>query len=461
MSSGQEQIVITSETSLDTSLETSNIAENEAILESTALPNVDGKDIYPNQVVCQHLFAADGIIQGSLQAGSIYVGAGGVAISSAADGATPTTGILLSTSQIKLLSSGVETVTLNGSTGTFTLQSAASGARVVVTNTGIEAYDAAANKTIDINSDGTFTFQSASSGARMAVNASGLEAYNSSNVKTVDINSADGTFALQNAASGARTVFSGSGLLAYDSGGTNTVKIDATDGKITATSFLLQTAASGSRLEVSTTSGFKLYEGTTARVTIDTTDGVTITSSSAYSAIDPQERLSFVCGNDEAWIANTSDKGLNLYSYTGLRLWDGLGFVTLYGGSVTANNFICSVEGAFNWPCIVTASGSMSATDEATTYYSFKQIGPYVFFRFTVTLGGTASNTVYLTLPVDASSAANLGSETGFGRCSEGDCFWTGDGSNDNVIAIVKQDSSNYATGSGKVFRISGFYTAV
>ncbi len=74
-------------------------------------------------------------------AGSIHVGTGGVVISSDAAGATPTTGIIISVSQIKLLSSSVAIMTVDGTTGVFTLQSAASGARMEITASAVTAYD--------------------------------------------------------------------------------------------------------------------------------------------------------------------------------------------------------------------------------------------------------------------------------------------------------------------------------
>lgn len=114
------QIKLRDGNSLDAADTVANIATNKADI--APAPNVDGQDIYPRNVTTEHLFASDGIFNGYLKAGSLFVGSGGVTISSSEAGATPNTGLLLSASTLQLIKSGVATVTLDGTTGdaTFT-----------------------------------------------------------------------------------------------------------------------------------------------------------------------------------------------------------------------------------------------------------------------------------------------------------------------------------------------------
>src|SRR3990172_7465873 len=75
---------------------------------------------------------------------------------------------------------------------TVFIRTAASGQRVVLDNTGLEAYNASGIKTVDINSNGTFVLQGATSGARINISELGFLAFNSGGTQTVSINS-DGT----------------------------------------------------------------------------------------------------------------------------------------------------------------------------------------------------------------------------------------------------------------------------
>jgi hypothetical protein len=181
MTTGQAKIILKDQSNLDVNGTVANVATNQADL--AAASNVEDQDIRPRSVTCMHLFAQDGIFYGALKAGTIFVGSGGVIISSSADGATPTTGVIISTSQIILKNAGVDVVMLDGATGAFTLQSAASGARIVLTASGLEAYNSGGAKTVDINNDGTFTLQSAASGNRIELTgAAGMKVYGSDGV---------------------------------------------------------------------------------------------------------------------------------------------------------------------------------------------------------------------------------------------------------------------------------------
>ena len=117
MTTGQAPIRIKTGNALDVEDTTSNVAINQAMMEALSAANIDGKDVYPNYVGAQHLSAADAIIHGAFKAGSMMIGAGGVNISSAEDGETPTTGLYMGGSLFSLYKSGVSQVTLDGQTG--------------------------------------------------------------------------------------------------------------------------------------------------------------------------------------------------------------------------------------------------------------------------------------------------------------------------------------------------------
>jgi hypothetical protein len=170
MTTGQSQIQLRAGNALDSD-GVSNVATNAADFERVS---VDNKDIYPNTVWTKHLFAEDGIFAGLLKAGSILVGPGGVAITSDSAGGEPTTGIYIGASVIELKLAGVATVTLDGTTGIITatkfnlttdsdsvIRTAASGARVELTDAGVNVYNASgdikttlATSGLDIKNEG-------------------------------------------------------------------------------------------------------------------------------------------------------------------------------------------------------------------------------------------------------------------------------------------------------------------
>ncbi len=124
MTTGQAPIRIKTGNALDVEDTTSNVAINQAMMEALSAANIDGKDVYPNYVGAQHLSAADAIIHGAFKAGSMMIGAGGVNISSAEDGETPTTGLYMGGSLFSLYKSGVSQVTLDGQTGNASFKGA-------------------------------------------------------------------------------------------------------------------------------------------------------------------------------------------------------------------------------------------------------------------------------------------------------------------------------------------------
>lgn len=124
MTTGQAPIRIKTGNALDVEDTTSNVAINQAMMEALSAANIDGKDVYPNYVGAQHLSAADAIIHGAFKAGSMMIGAGGVNISSAEDGETPTTGLYMGGSLFSLYKSGVSQVTFDGQTGNASFKGA-------------------------------------------------------------------------------------------------------------------------------------------------------------------------------------------------------------------------------------------------------------------------------------------------------------------------------------------------
>lgn len=80
---------------------------------------------------------------GSVTAGNIWVGSGGIVVSSEAGGATPDTGIIIEDSVLTLRDGGTDIFELNGASGTFTIRTAASGVRTELVGTGVTIYDAA------------------------------------------------------------------------------------------------------------------------------------------------------------------------------------------------------------------------------------------------------------------------------------------------------------------------------
>jgi hypothetical protein len=158
---------MTDTTALDTSLATANIAENEAALEGTATSNVDGLDIYPHSITCEHGYFSDGVFQGILQVGGIIVGEGAVVVTgdmSIADGGVTisndggVSGIFIGDNEIYSKVDDVKTVDWNGLLGTieatkFLLKTAATGERLEIDSTdGMVVYDSddAARTKVDV-----------------------------------------------------------------------------------------------------------------------------------------------------------------------------------------------------------------------------------------------------------------------------------------------------------------------
>lgn len=101
------------------------------------------------------------------------------------------------------------------STGNFQLRSAATGARMLLSNSGLEFYNASNILTVDLNNNASFTLQNNTGTASvMRMTNSGLNFYNSGGVNTVSLNST-GAFMLRSAATGTRMEMDGNGLRTY------------------------------------------------------------------------------------------------------------------------------------------------------------------------------------------------------------------------------------------------------
>jgi len=126
-------------------------------------------------------------------------------------------------------------------------QTATTGAHINFSSVGIEAYNAtseiAANRTFQLlastgamTATGSFTVQSATSGARVVIsNAGGLEGYNSGGTRTFFVN----------AATGAGQLGSGTNSISWDSSGNATIgSVALSGGKIVATGLSVTTLES-------------------------------------------------------------------------------------------------------------------------------------------------------------------------------------------------------------------------
>lgn len=148
-----------------------------------------------------------------------------------------------------------------------TYQTATSGAHINISTTGIVVYNAtseiAANETFRLNAatgavtaTGSFTIQSATSGARVVIsNAGGIEGYKNTSTRTF----------LFNAATGAGFIGTDPGTIAWDSSGNVTV-----DGSV-----LVNGTVTATKLSVTTLSAISANAGT---ITAGTITAATITT---------------------------------------------------------------------------------------------------------------------------------------------------------------------------------------
>ncbi|GIH26078.1 hypothetical protein Aph01nite_43880 [Acrocarpospora phusangensis] len=129
------------------------------------------------------------------------------------------------------------------------IRTAASGARVEVNASGVQAFTSGGVQTVDISNAGAFTLQSNSSGARIAIDTTnGIRAFNSGGVQTISITTG-GVFTFQTGSSGARTVLDAAGFRTYNSSGAETVNIESANGNATIQGEV-RSAVSGKRMVI-------------------------------------------------------------------------------------------------------------------------------------------------------------------------------------------------------------------
>jgi len=112
-----------------------------------------------------------------------------------------------------------------------------------------------------------------------------------------------------------------------------------------------------------------------------------------------------------------------------------------------------------SWVPTITASGSMtvSALSIVSARYYLVGKGCYFELDFNCTLGGTTSNSIFFTLPVNAVSAAfnSIGTAS---QTADTVMGWVQLNNSATQAIIRRYDGINIATGSSKSVRVSGFY---
>lgn len=132
-----------------------------------------------------------------------------------------------------------------------------------------------------------------------------------------------------------------------------------------------------------------------------------------------------------------------------------------------ANTDITSVNGivASAYSPTITAAGSMSVSSVVINDGKYVRIGPFVYFAIsaTFTLGGVASNQIYLSQPISGSgfNAATTfvcAGEDG-GGSGLSDLRWRHDQVNSR-ITVFKAGTPNFTLGGNAAIHINGFYFA-
>lgn len=191
----------------------------------------------PGDVITPGTITADLLSATLILASVIELSAGGYLETS-----TGNPKVRFDSSGLRAISTGGTTLVDLNAAGTFTIQSAATGQRIVLNGTALSAYDAV-GQTVEVKADGTFFLRSAATGSRIRFDHTALQLIDAAGNTTVSLAAATGVFTLQSSASGARLVLTPSELAAYDASG-QTVSITS------AGAFTLQSAASGARLQI-------------------------------------------------------------------------------------------------------------------------------------------------------------------------------------------------------------------
>ena len=112
----------------------------------------------------------------------------------------------------------------------------------------------------------------------------------------------------------------------------------------------------------------------------------------------------------------------------------------------------------FNYTPTLTASGSMTVSSPTITMAKFKIAGRQVFVnaRCSFTLGGSASNSIYATVPVECAANQSSGQATCLdGSASEVGYVIYGYATPGDYFMIRRYAAGNWSTGAGKLFTLS------
>jgi hypothetical protein len=154
----------------------------------------------------------------------------------------------------------------------------------------------------------------------------------------------------------------------------------------------------------------------------------------------------------DAQISNAGGTALLTLSNSGNVTIPGTLTVTTPANIVFGSNWV-------SWTPTVTASGSMTISSLTITDAQYVRVGPLVYFKlqFSCTLGGTASNTIYATVPVNYAGTNSL--VPAF-HSNGGWYNAIAQMANTNQIEIQAQGLGNYVLGAYTAY-VSGFYRAV
>jgi len=144
------------------------------------------------------------------------------------------------------------------------------------------------------------------------------------------------------------------------------------------------------------------------------------------------------------YIANVTDDSLTLTGGNNFILTDN-GIEDIYYSFIKPLDF----QNVFSWEPTYGASGSMTFTSVTTHFAFFKLDGDYldVNVHATGTTGGTASNTITVSLPlVVRASFASCGIVTD--PSNTGSMIYS---SPNAIMSIRKYDSSNFGLGTGRI----------
>jgi hypothetical protein len=121
-----------------------------------------------------------------------------------------------------------------------------------------------------------------------------------------------------------------------------------------------------------------------------------------------------------------------------------------------------NLAGAYaSWTPTITASGSMTVSSPTIVYATFIRFGPFVHLAGYVScvLGGTASNTVSITLPVNAASVGGTQAITGFFSSGANNfaAGYAGIGNGASTLFIQPNNNANFALAT-TFFQFSALY---